>query len=161
MLHSRDGKPKVSASPPPTLHLRGGIGDLTLGGHRPSTVAFFCSPECNMCKRLFFSGFSGHIPQGDEPFSQQPEGGQNSRLLDSFQFNWPPGWPRQHLVKLQASIIPWFICNNIHKHRANEAVGTRSEWAFAANETWIVTSAGEVQPELCTHQIWDLRLEVR
>lgn len=111
-----------------------------------------------MCKRLFFSRFNGHVPWGDEHFPQQIERGQKSRLLDSFPFNWPTGWPRQHLVKFKASIIPWFICSNDHKLNANEAVGTLFERVFAPNEIWFVTSAGEVQPELCTHQMWDLRL---
>lgn len=111
-----------------------------------------------MCKRLHFSRFSGLVAQGDEPFPQQTEGEQNSRLLDSFQFNWQPGWPHQHLVKFKESLCPWFICSNVHKHNANEAVGTLFERVFIPNDIWIVTSTGKVQPELCTHQMWDLLL---
>lgn len=163
IVHSRDSKSKVSAG---DLHLRlpytwgRALVIWHWGVTDPQLLLFSVHQNATCVRDCFFPGSADTIPQGDEPFSQQPEEGQNSRLLDSFQFNWPPGWPRQHLVKFQASRIPWFICDNIHKYRANEAVGTRFEWVFAANETWIVTSAGEVQPELCTHQIWDLHLEV-
>lgn len=101
------------------------------------------SAEEDMCQQGRFDTIR-HCP----PFSRLGEG----RSLDSwshFNLIGHPGDPVS-IVKLKASVIPWFICSNVYNYNANEAAGTLFERVFAPNEIGIVTSAGEVQRQVCT-----------
>lgn len=138
---------------------------------KASTIAFYCSPECNMCKRLYFEvhwTLEVHCSPGrcilssavrkswnvwTGPLGESVHFLEKSRRLDSFKFNWSPGWLHQHLVKVKPSLIPWLICSNVHKHNLNEPIWTLFKQVFAPNEIWIVTCTGKVQPELCTHHV--------